>query len=80
MATRKPEWQRLNRKNMREQIEGCFVFTRDQWIVIASALDRFVTGRDVPIKARAKSLARQLGTMIRKYVLADAFENAKRPS
>src|SRR5678815_1812421 len=58
----------LGRLNQSERIEGCFVFTRDEWIVIASALDRFVTGRQLPVKARAKHIASTLFKQIRDYV------------
>lgn len=58
-----------------ERIEGCFIFSRDEWLVISSALDRFVTGRSVAVKARAKHIAATLFKQIREYVLSHPIED-----
>jgi len=58
----------------RERLEGCFIFTRDEWIVIASSLDRLVTGRNVPVKVKAKHIAAKLVKQIRQWVLVEGGE------
>lgn len=59
---------KLGRLNQSELLEGCFVFTRSEWGVIASALDRFRTGRNVEVKTRAKNIAKRLCDQIIQYV------------
>jgi len=78
MAARKqarfigPDKSRLNQS---ERLEGCFIFTRDEWIVLWSALERFVTGRTIDVKARAKGIASRLVKQIRQYVLDPYLED-----
>jgi len=59
----------LGRINQSERLEGCFIFTRDEWYILASALDRFACGRAIPVKVKARHLAKRLFAQIKKYIL-----------